>query len=151
MGVVSDFVQQRLVEPMRDLQAVEVTAAIFIGVLSGVLPLPGAGLPVMFFLCRLCSFVKAQYALTSSVNLLSSPLQIILLPFWGRGVAGVLGKDTSAFTATRIKNAMSEGILSFLSVCSDVILYGLLAWCCAAVAMVALVLVMSRNVNKKIL
>eukprot|EP00796_Vickermania_ingenoplastis_P009163 gene9163-6443_t len=121
MESVSKFFKEKLLQPMRELQPLEILLAAVIG------------------------FNSAEVMLACTVNFMCAPLQMMMMPVWGRGMATLLNKDTSQFTLSHVKASLAEGVIPLLRACSDIILYGAICWTLAALVIVALVKLIKSN------
>lgn len=134
---------------MRELQFLEVVSVVLVGLLGGVLPIPGIALAATLLMCRVSAMSAAQVALSTTVNLLASPLQVVMMPIWGRALASLMGSDTSQFTLSYVKSAMAKGFIPLLTVCWEILLFGVVSWCIAAVIVLLIVHVLQKSVEKK--
>lgn len=133
------IINNRIIKPMRELGLLEVLLSVIIGLFGGVLPVPLASVAAIVLLCRLSAFREAQLAVSTSISMLCTPLQVYLLPVWGRWVALRAGRDVSKFTLSYVKHSMSQGITHFLGSSIEIVLFGAIGWTITAFFLVLLV------------
>lgn len=137
MGL-SDVVQQRIVKPFAALSYQERLFCAFVGLLGGCFPVPALTTIVTAFLCRLLRLSAPQVAAAMVVNLLSTPLELLLIPYLARATAWVLQTDASTFTAEFLAQSLQHGgVWQLLEVASSMLLHAVIGWIVLTALMVA--------------
>lgn len=139
------FFNERIKTPVQQLHPIQVFIALVVGIIGGVVPLPGVNTPVTLFFSRMAGLNVPQTALATGMNFVCKPIKYFLLPLWGRWLAMLLGKDTSHFTLSYILEAYTLGYGPLFKACSDIFLYGCLTWALVASVVMLLLLMLSRS------
>lgn len=132
MQFVSTFVKERLA-PITRLKPLDLVSVVLVGILGGIMPFPMLTTPATVLVGHLGGLSKTEVLLSSTINLLCTPLQLMMMPVWGRGLANVLGQDTSHFTITYLQGALANGVGPFVTAYWDVLLYGMISWIFVAI------------------
>lgn len=132
-----------LIVPLREMRGIDCFCVLLIGILGGCCPLLGFTTPITLLLARSCKFSNAQMGLAIIVHFFCFPLQMGLMPVFGKGVAAIVGRDTSLFTLAHIQKSITEG--SLLKTCADILFFGTIGW-----LMVALLIVWILRLSHKI-
>lgn len=145
MGIKS-FFHEQIVTPMTELQRIQVVLAFILGILGGLFPVPSLNTPMTWLLCRLASVNRSQAVLATAINFTCKPVQLLLIPVWGRGAASLFGRDVSQFTLEHLHASYGHGVKTLFLACADMFLYGVITW--TLVAATAIFLIWSSTIMK---
>lgn len=127
----------RRVASLRHLSASQLFVVVIIAVIGGLFPVPGGTTPVTIIIGRVCQCSATEIALAGTLSFLVTPLQIVMIPLWGRCLAAILGRNTDTFTFAYVKSSISNG--NFLISCLDIIIFSVLGWLLTASLIVFLI------------
>lgn len=150
MGAV-DILKEKVVKPFTSLTVAECCLSAFVGLLGGCFPIPALTTIVTAFLCRLFDFSTAQVAAAMVVNMLSTPLELMLIPVFATTAAAVIGSDASTFTSEFLMQTLSSGgVMQLFEVASALLAHAVIAWTIlCAVACLVLRVVLPRQAVAK--
>jgi hypothetical protein len=134
MMPVSEWLQTHLFSPLYEMTLLEKVVSIFIGFWFGIFPVPGMSTPLLFIgvLC-INRYVEdplttAETTVCTAINLLSTPLMLILLPCWITLGQMLFGHAGSCDVSGLMHDLNSHGIIQTLKDFAQCLLLGVFAW-----------------------
>ncbi|EPY28751.1 hypothetical protein STCU_04899 [Strigomonas culicis] len=106
-------VRGRLIEPLKQMTLFESMCAVLVGFISGVFPVPLTTALILLLLGRILALSSVQLVVATTVNVLSSPLQIVMIPLYAQWMTVLLRGDASLYTATALYSALEKGYINF--------------------------------------
>ena len=128
MERVKNWYKHKLVQPWKRLTAMEKVFCLVVGVLGGMFPVPGVTTFVGLVISKLLALSAPQIAVSSAVNLVLAPVQLMAIPFLAQFAAVFTGADASTFTATFLAGAAADGMGVLLSSAGSMLLHAICLW-----------------------
>ncbi len=123
-----NWLNKSLIRPLQLMTWRQRGMAIIVGLVGGLFPVPMVTSLVCAIVCLFLRLSAPQAAVATVMNLLLTPLQIILIPGFASLAAFVTGADASDFTLTAIYHAKEGGLLAVLTSATSLLLHAVGSW-----------------------
>ncbi|RNF19780.1 uncharacterized protein Tco025E_04117 [Trypanosoma conorhini] len=128
MQWLSNAAFHRLVVPCRELTRGRLMVALSAGTIGGVFPVPMLTSLVTLIICRVLRCRPLEATLATSINLLLTPLELLLVVPFASVAAAVVGGDTRKFSATALYQSTELGFVGFVRNSATVLIYSCICW-----------------------
>lgn len=122
------WVQHKLVDPLAQLPLSERVTAVAVGIIGGMFPIPALTTVATVGMAKVISISAPQFMVACAVNLLVTPLEVAMIPFFAVGGAAMMGADSTNFTAAHLLAAMENGLSALLRDALAMLIHAALCW-----------------------
>jgi hypothetical protein len=124
-----EWVYDSVIIPLSDMTLIDLSITLMVGLLGGVFPIPGATTPATALLAKWHSFHPARLGVATGINLILTPVQLLLIPTFAQLGSKLTRMDASTFTASHIAASMNGGLGNFFRQAAAIILNAVIGWC----------------------
>ena len=135
----------RFVRNLMDLSLLQRLIAVIVGILGGLFPVPSITTLVTVFLAKTMGCNPEQIAISTSINLILTPVDIYCVPKFATLTSTALGYGT-VYTAAMFLEYMSEGIVHLVTAGGAMIVMALVSW----VTITTVVLLVTKAASNRI-
>ena len=128
---ISSWFHSQLLDPLKSLPNSGKVSALGVGLWIGIFPFPGVSTFVLIFLIQIIKmrgapFNTAQSTISIAVNLIATPLMLLLIPLWLAMGSRIFGLE--GCSASDIVPAFKESVFNAFTQFTGCILSAILAW-----------------------